>query len=199
MPALTNQVREDLIGIIQEELGMVNAQATSVAQRHWAHAEREVSKALGHGDTVIQIEHVKNQIEGLQNELARLEGMVTERARPATLDNYLDAGLQVTPDRFGHVYIKPRVFGREISTAWDALVLKHLNAQLPFFQIYQNLSQLHHVVRRELLLCGNFEEARALYQKFHEKIVQALGDKMPGLLAEVNAIPALQSGEQNDL
>jgi len=56
----------------------------------------------------------------------------------------------------------------------------------------QAMAQLHHVVKRELLLCGTFEDARLLYTKFHNKITSAIGDHLPGLMAEVKSIPALQ-------
>lgn len=192
MPAINNQVRQQLQGLISEEIALVVEKASKAADTQWYEAEREVCKQLGYGDTLYRIEHIKNQIAGLQAELAQLESAIPERSRPATVEEYNDAGLEVRSDRYGAVHPRPRVFHREIRTSWDCMVLMFLNKQLPFFNIHLNLQQLNHTVRRELLLCGNFEEARALYQQFHEKIGVAIGEEMPGLLKEVQAIPALQ-------
>ncbi len=198
MPSLNNKAREEILNIINEEIGMVNEKANSVARGRWKQAEIEVGKELGYGDAVTQIEHTKNQIEGLQSELARLEGLITERGRNATVEDYASIGIEVTADRHGYVYRKPRVFDHAIETVWDVLVLKYLNTDLPFFDIYLSMSQLRHTVKRELWLTGNFEEARMLYQRFHEKVTKVVGKEMPGLLKEVQEIPALRSSDYDD-
>jgi hypothetical protein len=199
MPALNNKVREELMGLLREELQMVNEKAQEVAEAHWRRAEDEVARDLGYGDLLVRIEHLKNQIEGLQHELNHLEGTLVERARNATQQEYKSADIDVQTDGYGRVYRFPRVFGHEIKTYWDVLVLKHLNSQIPFFSVYRNLQQLHHAVRRELLLTGNFQEARELYQRFHTKITAALGNDIPGLLAEVQSIQALQAPQEGQL
>ena len=182
--------------MINTEINMVTDKANQVADDQWANAEQAVSEELGYSDAVVQIEHLKNQIEGLQNQLAALEGTIIERAKPATKDDYRQAGLDVMVNQYGKGIGVPKVFGRNILTVWDCLILTHLNQQVAFFQVYHNLQQLQHVIRRELLLCGDFVEARLLYQRFHGKIREALGDEIPGMLAEVAAIPALKAGEE---
>ncbi len=193
MPALSSKVRSDLLSLISDELAMVNAKAEDVAAKHWAIAEDEVAKELGYFDNLTRIEHIKNQIEGLQNELSHLESMISERARQATLEDYRLLNLRVTADHLGKVHRKPNVFGRLIATAWDCLVLQKINEQVPFIKVYEGLSQLHHVVKRELLLTGNYVEARELYNRFHSKVIEAIGAEIPGLLSEVQALPALQN------
>lgn len=197
MPSITNKVRDELQDLMREEVGMVQAKAAKEADSQWQEAEKAVAQSLGYDDVLVRIEHIQNQIEGLQKELTELESTVHEKARPASVEDYRDAGLDVMSDRYGRIYGRPEVFGRQLNTRWDTLVLKHLNEQVPFFKVHYNLSQLHHTVRRELLLCGNYEEARALYQRFHEKIGLAIGQDLPGLLAEVESIPALQKPESD--
>jgi len=142
---------------------------------------------------VLRIEHLKNQIEGLQNELAGLEGSISEKARPATAEDFANAGIPVSPDRYGRIYSKPIVFGREISTVWDLAVIAQLNKNVPFLEINRNLSQLSHVVRREMLLSGTFTEARDLYVRFHSKILSAVGNEVPGLLSDIKSLPVLNA------
>ena len=192
MPALNNKVRSELLTLIGEELKMVNDKAENLAMDFWEKAEQQVAHELGYGDTLSRIEFVKNQIEGLQTELNMLEGNLKERSRNATAEHYDHIGLKVSPDRYGHIYSRPIVFGKQIVTYWDTLVLSKLNETMPFFAFYKTVTQLHHVVRRELLLCGSFEDARALYNRFHAKITSAIGDTLPGLLQEVKSIPALE-------
>ena len=196
MPTLNNSVRTQLLDLIRNELEMVNGRAETVAEHYWQEAEYEVAKNLGYGDTLLRIEHIKNQIQGLQNELAHLEGGVRERGQLATADDFKELGIQVNVNQYGKLYSYPHIFNREIKTLWDVAVLKHINATLPFLKIYTGLSQLHHVVKRELLLCGSFVDARALYQRFHEKVRDALGTEVPGLLSDVTSLPALQSPEE---
>lgn len=199
MPALNNKVRAELLSLIGEELKLVNDKAESLASDFWAKAEQQVAQELGYGETLTRIEFVKNQIEGLQTELNILEGNLKERSRSATPEHYGDIGLKIGADRYGHIYNRPYVFGKQIVTYWDTLVLAKLNETMPFFAFYQTVTQLHHVVKRELLLCGSFEDARALYNRFHAKITESIGDTLPGLLQEVRAIPALERPfNQND-
>ena len=183
---------------MRDEVKIVMTKAATEAAEQWAEAEKRVSEELGYTNILVRMEHIQNQIGGLQEELRELEATMHEKAKPASLRDYREAGLDVMGDHNGKVYSPPRVFDRTISTYWDCLVLKHLNSQVPFFQIHLNLTQLQHTMKREMLLCGNFQEARALYQQFHEKIGKAIGDDLPGLLAEVNALPALQAPETGD-
>lgn len=193
MPALTNRVREELLILLESELEMVHSKANSQANERWEKAEEEVARELGYGDSLTRIEHLKNEITGMQTELNTLEGSILERARNATQHEFEGADIKVETNSFGGIRRIPRIFDRDIKTYWDVLILKHLNKQIPMFKVYKNLMQLQHVIRRELLLCGNFIEARILYQNFHTKIAAAVGDEIPGLLAEVQAIPALQA------
>ncbi len=198
MPTLTGKVRTELMELIKQELELVRAKANGIASESWKKAEEEVARDLGYSDTLDRIEHIKNQIAGLQTELNMLQGQVTERSREATVEHYADLDLTVHADRWGNIYTKPEVFGIMISTYWDTLVMKKLNETMPFLAFYTSITQLHHVVKRELLLTGTFEEARALYVRFHQKITDAVGDTLPGLLAEVNSIPALERGKNED-
>jgi hypothetical protein len=191
MTVLNNKVRQELNNLISDELKMVDTRAKVMADYHWKEAEREVAKELGYDDILTRQEYLKNQIAGLQAELAKIEGIIQERATPATVTNYSDCGLEVILDRYGRPYSRPFVFGHEIATVWDTLILKNLNDHIAFFQVYKNLQQLQHSVKREILLAGTFQEARMVYQQFHVKITEAIGDQMPKLLAQVESIPAL--------
>jgi len=191
MPALSSKVRTELLQIVQTELGAVNAKAESIANQHWETAEQKVANELGYIGTLTRIEYLKNEIEGMQSELNILEGQIVERARSATRQDFEGLGITVSANHYGQIYNKPMVFGRQISTLWDVLVLQELNATVPFLQIYESMTQLGHVFKRELLLCGNYQEARALYQGFHSKVIAAIGEQLPGFLAEVQSLPAL--------
>lgn len=192
MPSITNQTRRELQSLISEEVMLVQSKAAKEAEEQWQQAEHDVARLLGHDGLLVRIEHLKNQIEGLQQELRDLESTISERAKPASVQDFRNVGIDVRADQYGNIWNKPIVFDRQIKTVWDCMVLKHLNEQVPFFQIHVNLAQLHHTMRRELLMCGTFNEVRALYQRFHEKIGLAIGTELPGLLAEVQSLPALQ-------
>lgn len=197
MPTISNRVRDQLFDLMKDEIKVVQAKAAKEADAQWQQAERDTAIDLGYDHIIVRIEHIKNQLEGLQQELRELEGMMPEKAQSASAREYRDAGMEVQAGQYGHVLGRHAVFDHVIKTSWDCLVLKRLNSQVPFSQVYLNLAQLQHTMRRELLLCGNFNEARSLYQRFHEKIGAAIGDELPGLLSEVQALPALQMPGDN--
>lgn len=183
MPAITNSAREEMRHLIDKEMSMVDEKAKKTADESWSKTEDVVAKRLGYGDKIAHAEHLRNQIKALQMELAALEGGIPERAVLATVEEYREAGLEVNVDRFGQPYRPPIVFGREIKSRWDALVLMELNRGVDFFRVYIGLSQLRHSVLRALAFTGTYEEARAMYQKFFEEVRHALGDSLPPMLS----------------
>ena len=199
MPTLNNNIRNEIKGLIREELELVDSKARKLAEEHWKQAEHVIAKELGYGDTLTRIEYLKNEIVGYQTELNKLEGIIIEKAQNATQQDYAECGIEVDLNQYGKPYNVPNIFGKEIRTLWDVKVLQYLNNILSFFQVYKNLHSLSHAVNREVLFSGTFEEARNIYQKFHLKIAEAIGADMPKLLNEVESIPELKSGEEQDL
>jgi hypothetical protein len=194
---MNNATRRQLLELIEAEVDLVKAKAGSTAEQHWENAEQAVAKELGYGDSLVRAEYLRNEIKGMQTELARLEEQMVERSQRATKDDYLLAGIEVSSNEYGQVRGPlPKVFTHEIRSVWDVKVISHLNEHLNFFSIWHQVRQLYHSVRREMLLAGTYEDARAVYQRFHEYVRAAVGEDVPGLMAQLDALPALRAPEQ---
>lgn len=193
MTVINNKQRNDLLDLIGAEIKLLRAKAATSADAHWAEAEEAVARKLGYGDARLRAEHLRNQIKGLQAELAELEGQMAERAQRPTVDQYMDAGVEVGTDQYGRVVGVPRIFEHNIQSVWDVEVLKHLNDTISYVKVWRQVTHLHHAIKREMLLAGTVEEARAVYQRFHQYVRQAVGDDLPELLADLEALPALRA------
>lgn len=194
MPALQRKARDEILGMMSDEVQLLTAKANERAGAEWDQAEAELARREGMADTLAKAEHLREQIAAMQAELNQLLTAHPWRQEEPTDRQYMDAGIKPPyRDWEGKISERffPEIFGHKLNTRWALEVFKILDTRMNIMRVQQLIGQVAHAVRRDLLLAGNYEDARVAYNQFYQLLRRAGGDEVPPLLREITEMPVL--------
>lgn len=197
MAAVSVKQRDEIKKLVETEEKMLLQKAEEHAGLEWAKAELELAERLGLSDNLVRAQHLREQIQAMQEELVKLESDHEWRSLQPTNEDFIQAGLRPpSRNQFGRMieWSIPEVFQIKLDTKWKLEVFKIINERMNLISVQNRLRQVGASVRREIMLAANMAEIKVVYYKFFTLLVKAGGDEVPPLLSDIVEMPLMLPG-----
>lgn len=192
MTKISRQEKEDFKDIITEDMRAINRKCHDQIDLLWEKAKKHLITKLGHDKLIEKKKELRNQIADLQEEIHQIEE--TLNGEPLTVKQAKEFG--------GEIDYKGRAsdatfYGKPITSQFEykiaKLIKKNINLEAPA----KFLHDLGRSALREITMCGTFETAQKIYQKFYALDFRKYGVDIPPRLAEIKKnIPLLEQKDK---
>lgn len=166
--------------VIGEDLMAIERKMAQQIDSIWDKAKLETEKVLGYDKIQRRISVLNKRKEKLEQEINDLEHSM--RNEKLTVSQIKELG--GTPDRYGY-HRGAEFFGKSVTSQFEYKIVKYIEAHIDLWKPLKFLRDLGRSAMRELAMCGSFEDAQKVYDKFYGLNFRKFGVDIPPRLEEI--------------
>lgn len=179
---LTEKERKGFENIIEEDLGEIDKAVASQIREIWEESRNRVSKKLGFDKMEKRRDDINREIASLNDEIEAIDNhqhnQVMTREQAAEF-----GGIKCDGSSYFDKY--PSFHGIRLKSQFDYMVAVDVVKSINDFAPAKYLHDLARACKRELTMCGTFEDAQSLYEKLYSLDFRKYGVDIPPKLEEM--------------
>lgn len=191
MPKISVQEKEQILDIIMTDVNAIKKTISERATKLWSETrggvEKELNERFKQQKQLTQIKSKEEKVQRIreesQKEIATLQEEITKLRGEILSENRL-----VTPEERQKAGLTEVFLGQNLHNLINFETAKVLMPRLPDLEKPSRLiSEMADAAKREMLLCGNYEEAKAVYDRFYSFNFDEYGINIPRSLERIQA------------
>ena len=183
---LSQKEREGFSNIIKEDLKSIGNAVRTQIMKAWDAARKDILEKNGYNKKIERMKEIDEEMRKLAEEKHQLNCDIANKR--LTVDQALEFGGYL--NCYGEA-VNANFYGIPVRCQTDYEIVQMIKKHVDFDTPSKFLYDLGRSSLRELIMCGSFEDAKAIYEKFYSFNFRKYGVDIPPRLTELKDGSAL--------